>query len=121
LPSPPSGLFRLEPLLAQEASYFAASAKIRSLACTSIAGEYQAKLFVFSHTLDARPYASINLDAVAAETTLIRPDEPAGLQQSRNLIRGFRIVGRKRLRVDVDELFGADKLPRAIPLSALIG
>ena len=36
LPRPPSIRERFDPLLAQDASYFAASARIRSLACTSI-------------------------------------------------------------------------------------
>src|ERR1700712_3773716 len=36
LPKPPSARARFEPLLAQEASYLAASARMRSFCCTSI-------------------------------------------------------------------------------------
>ena len=52
-----------------------------------------------------------SIDAVAAETSLIGPDETPRFEQACNLILGFRVVGREGLRINVNKLFGARQVP----------
>ena len=60
------------------------------------------------------------LDAVAADAAVIRPDEATRFEQLGDLVLGFGILGGQTLRVDVEELLGADKFSGAVAFGLLV-